>query len=783
VLDDLRFAIRRLRHSPGFTIGAALTLALAIGANAATFSVADAVLFRPLPYADPDRVYALEMADRQSGRRFRNVSDSVVQAITAHHSGLGPVGTVGPPRSLTMQGPDGSDAVSVQQVSANYFEILGVRPVHGRVFSPADGARPDRPALLTWAGWQRLAAGRDIVGTTLGLGTTSFDVVGVLPREFVSPVVFGGKPDLFTIDAPPKPGERADTFDPVVRLERGVTREQAQAELDALVLPLLSAEDHHTTVVLSDVRALLYPTGAPIMRFLLAASGLVLLLGCANLANMLLARARRRERETGVRVALGASRVRIVRPVVIESLLIGVAGAAVALAGAYLSFDWLIREVPRVVYRNAEVGMDARIVAFTLALGFVAGLLFSVIPAWRAFRVDAVALMQGRAYAGRILGGVLGRPMIAVQVALAIVIVFGAVIAARALLAVLTVPLGFSPERVITISVRAPNDTSRRQFYARVVERLRARADVEAAGAIGSMPFDGRAPDEGVFDTEGRKLPAGLSNTLPGYFESVGIPLVRGRLLQCDDLRNGTEVAVLSQSAATTLFAGRDPIGGSIITSSGRRLTLVGIVGDVQKSLDRDSAPPVYGLSRETFGAATVVARMRPGVMGDAVLRDIRRDVSALAPGGPVTASWWIEQIRNVTAYRNPRFQTLVLGGFAILGLTLTAVGVFAMVALLVSLRIREMGIRLAIGASPGSLVRLIIRQTIVPAGIGVMGGLIATRWLARLAEAQLFKVDTRDPWTIALAATTVIAAAFVAAYIPARRGVRVDPVVVLRAD
>lgn len=309
--QDVKFALRRLGRAPGFSAVAVLTLALAIGANAAIFSFADAVLFRPLPYEDPDRVFILRSMNRQTGQRYTSVAAEYLQAIDAHHQGFGPIGLLGSGPRVQVDTPEGVKGVPVVSVTPAYFETLGVRAARGRTLAPPDAASPGRPAMLSYAAWRdRFGGDETLVGRALSLGGNAFDIVGVLPPRFVFPTQFAGRAELVTLmDAPQQAG---GAFHPIVRLEAGTTREQALAEMDALIRPLAQRAPRtaNSTVVIDDVRSVLYPAARSIMLFLVAAAGLVLVIGCANLANMFLVRAARQERETGVRAALGAGRLR-----------------------------------------------------------------------------------------------------------------------------------------------------------------------------------------------------------------------------------------------------------------------------------------------------------------------------------------------------------------------------------------------------------------------------------------------------------------------------------------
>jgi predicted permease len=779
--DDLRFAWRRLVSAPVFTITAVMTLALAIGANTAIFSIADAVLFRPLPYADPASLHVVQLLERETGRRFTFVDYRYVRAIDQHHSGLSDVGLVDSAPRLVYTDASGSTYVPVVAVSANYFDLLGTRAAHGRLITASDGPAAGRVAVLPYALWQSRFGGRqDIVGRPLTIGTKTFDIVGILPREFFFPSNMAGPPAVVTVMPPLSEGQAGGTFHPIVRRAAHVTREQAQHELDALALAAVPPKsDRTTTPFLEDARSVLFPTGRPIMLWLLAASGLILLLGCVNLSAMLMARARNRQRDTGVRLALGASRGRLIRELACEALLIGSLSAALALTVTYLAFDLLLQQVPPIAYGRAPVEVNQRVLMFGSVLALIAAMVVATLPAWRQTQMDAQDLLQWR---GRGDNRRFGRFMVAAQVAMAVVLVFGAAVTAKAFIDVLRVPLGFSPDHVAVIGV-APNlrGYAQQDFYMRAIETLSRRSDVVAAGATMSLPLSLMAPDQGVAIDGVPSRSLGIYHVLPGYFEALSIPLRRGRLLNAADVTGRAPVAILSESAARVLSPNRDPLGTTVATPSGGTFTVVGVVADTLRSFGQDSMQPVYVLPHDGIRFMSLVVRMRES--NASVLADLKRQIAALAPGTPVGAGWWSDALAAMTAYRNPRFQTLVLGSFAGLALVLTATGILGVVSFLVATRTREMGIRIAVGATPASLVALMLRQTLVPIAIGIAIGLVATRWAGRLAEAQLFQVDAHDPATLCAAALTVLATAARAAYMPARRAGRVNPITVLRVD
>ena len=782
MFGDLRYAWRRLRSAPAFALTAVITLAFGIGANTAIFSIADAVLFRPLPYADAGALHILVWRNRETGARASLIEYPYLQAIDDHHRGLSAVGMLEPGDRLIDAAADGAEYVAVAAVTANYFDLLGTPAARGRLLTTSDHSAIGRAAVLSYGFWQtRFGARDDIVGRPLTIGTSTFDIVGILPRDFVFPS-YSRQAAVITVMKPPAQGAAGGTIFPVVRLQRGVTREQAQAELAALIEPLMKGKSSGKQLLyLDDVRSLLYPTGRPIMALLLSASALVLLLGCANLANMLLARARQGEREIGIRIALGAKRGRLVRELACEALLVGVVGAGMALLVTYWSFDLLLQQVPPVAYGRAPVGVDLRVLGFGATLGVLASLLVAVTPAWRATRVDAQHLLQRRSGSER---GTLGRPMVSAQVAMAVLLVFGAAVTARALVTVLRVPLGFSSDNVARLSVLPSSNlrgAARQEFYMRALDTLTRRGDVVAAGAITSVPLAGSTADEPVGTGGARLSGVGLYHVLPGYFEALRIPLRRGRLIDASDVRSGADVAVVSEGAAKILFPDRDPLGAVLSNTRERSFVVIGVVGDVRTRFGDDMTQPIYVLPGPGARMMSLMVRMRG--KGDAALAVVKRELSALAPGTPVGAGWWSDEIGSNNAYRNPRFQALVLGSFAALALVLTATGILGVVSFLVAARTREMGIRIAVGATPASLVALMLRRTLAPIALGLVVGLVATRWAGRLAEAQLFKVEVHDPGMLAAAVCTVLFTAVLAAYLPARRAGRVDPIAILRTD
>lgn len=782
--------------TPAFTVLAVLTLALAIGANTAIFSIADAVLFRPLPYSDPDRLYVLMSLDPQTGERLRSVPYEYVQALDERRPGIGEIGLRGTTMMTVHRGGDQPEWMETIAVTPEYLRVLGVRAIRGRLFEAGDSGQAGNLAVITYQTWQRrFGSDETIIGRSVPLGPEMRVVIGILPHDFMLPATAlnflysqTGRPEFLTQGVMPGSATNHDlpqvVFDqladePVTRLQPGVSVTQAQAEIDAVVASLQKGRADR--VVLVTPRAVLFPTGRPIMAFVMVAATLVLLIGCANLANLFLARSRSRERDLGICAALGATRHRLVRPIIFETVFIGLAAAALALAVTAASFDFLLRQVPPIAYRSASVRVDGRVAIFAIASGMLSGCLFAVAPAWWSARLDVRILLNRPRRRGSWRRAAFGHPMVVVQVALAIVLVFGAMVAGHALVAVLRAPLGFSPDNLIVINAQpdpaAVSDM--RGFYLHVAEVLGSRPDVLTASAGGSVPTDGFGRAEAIAISSAQR-PVDAIYVLPGYFETVGINVLRGRGLIKADVGGGT-AAVLSVSAAKALFPTHDALGSTFKTNQGRQFVVVGIVNDVTRSLTRQLAPLAYVIPPPAMTRGmTLVARARTRSAGTLV--GARRAIGNLVTTA-VTAVWWSDSISASTPYRNPRFQTLMLTTFATLGIALTALGIFAVVSFTVAARVREMGVRLAIGASPGSIVRLIVRQALAPVGVGLCAGFVAAQWLKPIAEAQLYAVDARNPGPLVAAGIAVVTAALFAAYLPARQASRTDPAAVLRSE
>jgi putative ABC transport system permease protein len=785
MLSDLKLAVRRLRQTPGFVFGAVLTLALAVGANTAIFAVADAVLFRPLPYRDPGRLFVVRSVDRVTGFRSSGVPYDYVEALQHHHSGVAGVALRSTTIMTRQPGPDGAEHIETCFAAPDYFQVLGVQPIRGRLFDRSDLPDGSRRAILSYDAWQRRFGGDEsIVGRSAGLGVDQRIVIGVLPAGFIFPTAslrhqmrMTGRAEFVTAAAPPTTLKRQSSVtlggmasDAIVRLRPGVTREQAQAEFDALIAPIRAARRETRDIVLDDLRSLLFPSGRGALALLLGAAGLVLLIGCANLASMLLTRTRRRERELAVHAAVGATPLRLLRPIVFEAALLAFAAAAVGLAAARVTFGWILREVPPMAYGRASIAIDTRVAVFSLLLGLAAGLLFAAAPAWRASRHDALLLLRRQSAPRQVRRG---RGTIAAQIAMAVLLVIGAVTAAQNLVAVLDEPVGFDAANVIAVDTSPPRGEAPRRFYERAAAAVSRLPDVTSAGAGYPTPYYNLLANETV--TSGPPAVREV-HVLAGYLESLRMRLREGRLPRVED----SNVAVLSATAASALFSGRSAVGETLRRDAGP-LQIIGVVDDEIPAAGRIGLV-VYVVPDDPRGHLTLVVRAR--ARSAATLASIRREIVQLVPmEEPVTAAWMMDSIGSLGTYRHPRFQTVVLGSFSVLALGLAALGIFASVAANVAARTREFGIKLAIGAPTEALVREIVRTMLMTAATGLTAGLAATYLAARVTSASLAGFAAPTIISAAIACTTVVAVAFVAAVLPARRVRDLDPVVALRAE
>ncbi len=797
VFQDLRYGVRALVASPTFTIVAVLALALGIGANTAIFTVVDGVLLRPLPYADPDRLLFINETHPRIGR-FSVAPGNFVswQEETTAFAGMGIYGGA----SLVLTGEGEPEELRGGSVSAGLFAILGMQPLVGREFLPEED-QPDRDdvVILSQALWQtRFGSAPDIIGRVLTLSGRPRTVVGVMPRgfEFLRSDVMAWVPMAMTSDDRQNHGSHS--LRAVGRLRDGATIEQARAELDTVAARLEREFPQNNKDWRVEARPLLdvvVGSSRQALLVLLGAVGFVLLMACANVANMLLARATGRQKEIAIRFALGAGRLQVVRQLLTEAVLLGIAGGGVGLAiaaGGLRVLPALAPGMPRL----DEVALDPRALAFTGGLALLTSVVFGFAPAVQMARPDLTGSLKEGARGGS--GGAgrrrLRQALVVAEVALAAVLLIGAGLLIRSFWNLQHVDPGFRQENLIAASLslaspRYAGDGQATAFYRQLVERAAALPGVEAAAVTAALPFSNDYVLGFRFQERPEPAPGEWPATnyyavSPDYFTAMGIPLRRGRLFTAQDRQGAPRVAIINEAMARRMFPGEDPIGQHIHVTNGPLVfrEIVGVVGDVkQYELDADAPMQTYEpYLQQEFRRMSLVVRTAtdPALLGAAV----RQAVLAIDPDQPVTRVATLEELvaDSVTESRASARLIAVFGAVALL---LAAVGVYGVMAFTVAQRTHEFAIRIAIGAGTASVLRLVVRQGLVLALGGAAVGVGAAFALTRVTATLLFGVTATDPATFVAVPAVLVAVALVASYVPAWRATAVDPITVLRSE
>ena len=805
--QDLRYALRGLRRNPGFTLTAVLAAAIAIGASTAIFSAVDRILFRPLPYRDEARLVSAGMMTPLDSNEFL-LADAYFDlrrnpgpfaAVTSFQAGAIEC-------DLTEQSPL---RMRCLRLEANFLDTLGVRLAAGRNFS-AEEDRPNGPriAIISHALWRsRFAADPAAIGKTLSIDGTPTRVAGVLPPDFVMPTLTHA--DILLPEALDEARERSGRALRVfARLKPGVTLPQAQSRLQPYFARMLETVPprfrKEVTLRVRPLRDRQVGDARAASLALLGAVLAVLLIACANIANLLLARAVGRDREIAVRAALGASRFRLVRLALTESLLLAVAGGAAGCGLAFVLLRAFQAIAPEGLPRIEEATVDQRVVLFSAAAAVLSGILFGLFPALR--RTEGAVLGSARTV-GPARGWLRGA-LVTAQIAISVTLLTGAGLLLRSLDNLERLPMGFESDRVITASFvlgrqRYSRDVEQLALFRELEQRLETLPGVSAAAVSDSIPpFGGtRGRPLSTIDVEGRpQRPEGSGGMVawryvtPGYFAAMGIPLRRGRPFSQLDRGAGAYSVVLSESLARLLFPGEDPLGKHIQRGpQGQWFTVVGVAADARNLGAEKTSWPEYYFVRKAVPDVTwanqepplgwrgAVVVVRTAVDPKLAASSLRGLFASLDPTLPVAISTMRERLAQGTG--RPRFQATLLAAFAAIGVLLAAIGLSGVMSFLVAQRRREIGVRMALGATPGSIVRLTLgfaaRSTAAGLIIGGAGAYVATRWL----RAQLFQVAPGDPRPLAGAVAVLVLVALIAAAGPARRAARVDPMTTLRAE
>ncbi len=819
MIHDLKFALRMLRRTPAFTATAILTLALGIGANTALFSLVKAVLLNSLPYRKPEQLVALGSGDRTT-TAVTNVSYQMVQdwkershafASIALYRGWG----------AEFAGSGTARILRGMRISYDYLPTLGVSPMLGRSFT-ADDDRPDRwhVLLLSYGFWQEQFGGRvDAVGRTMELNGTPYEIIGILPRSYRSiippslnaPVSYGSAEYEPQIVAPlgydssqPFACRSCEHLQSVARLRPGVTDVAAQAELDGVTASMAKAfpKDYPPEFrgIVTPLQAHLVGRVRETLLLVLCATGFLLVIACVNLANLLLARGAARRQEMAVRAALGAGRRRLLQQLLVESTLLTLLGGAAGIVLAQWGIAALGAWNPVGIPRLDEVRVDAGVLGFSFAISLITGVVAGLLPGWRAANLDRREALQeaSRGTIGPRRGIARGLLVIS-EVALAFALIVGTGLLLKSVMRVLGVDPGFEPRNLFTTNwaLTGPHyriDEMVAGFNREALARVQAIPGVESAAFVSTLPLAGGYDRRGFHIRDRHfasdsEAPSVDSNVVsPEYFRTMGIPLRGGRLFTVADAAAAATapVAIISEATARQMWPGENPLGKAI-QLGGRDekkpwAVIVGIVGDVrQYGLDSEPTPDAYLLMDESSTDSPAIV-VRSGLERGALTRAIEAQIAGLDKNVPVYGSMAFDDlISSSTAQR--RFVSQLIGAFGGLALLLAAIGVYGVMSFQVAQRTREFGIRAALGASPGTILQLVMKRGAGVAGIGLCVGLGSSIAMSRMMASQLFDVRGDDPLVIGMAVLVVGAALVFANYGPARRASRTDPMVALRCE
>ncbi len=804
LIQDLRFAARSFLRAPRFTMPAVLALALGIGATSATFSVVRGVMLRPLPYSNPDRIVVV-WENNLKRNRPRNVigAANFVEWRTRNRS-FEYLGMVGPARlSLMLSGQP--EEVTGLFASADVFPLLGVQPALGRAYAPPeDEDGNDQVMVVSHEFWQsRLGGATNVLGTTINASGRPRTIVGVTPPGFT---IIGQRADFlipygWTMERLRSASGRGSSHG-LARLRDGVSLEQAAGDMKNIAAELEQEFPQRNTgwsVTLVPVHEQMVDQIRPALLVLAGAVVLVLLIACVNVANLLLARSNVRQRELGVRAALGARRGRLVRQMLTESLLLAAAGGLAGLALAFMFHRGLLALVANriPVPRLDQVALDIPVLALTMGLALATGLVFGFVPAMLASHTVNEALREGGRHGGgprsrRALG-----TLVVAEVALSLVLLAGAGLLIRSFVRLQNIDPGFRAEGLLTARVQLPatrysDDRRSAGFFTDALARITALPAVQNAAGVSFLPLTGFGIGTSFYRADQPVPAVGEAPTTevrpvtPGFFRTMGIPHIVGRDFAASDLGDSPAVAIVSETLARRHLSGENPIGKRLHVNigrpGGRQFEIVGVVGDIRlTSLEGDVRPAVYiPHTQLAVGLMTFVVRTETDPL--ALVNSVGAAVHAIDPELPLADVRTMEGVVDATLAR-PRVVAVLLTSFALMALVLAAVGVYGVIAYSVGQRTQEIGVRMALGATPESVFRLVLGQALRLVVLGVVAGLIAASVLTRLLETLLYQTEPLDPWTFALTALLLVLVAVSASYVPARRGTRVAPVEALRAE
>ena len=798
LLQDIRYGMRGFFKRPGFTIVALIAIALGIGANTAIFSLVNAVLLRPLPFAEPDRLIWVYGNVRNGGNTasvapldfldFRSQNTTFEQFAASFSF----------PAAVNLTGTGDPERLSAAVVTGNYFQALGVAPALGRTFA-LENEQPEQGqvAVLSYALWQKRFGGNPaIVGKKITLDAKSFEVIGVMAKDLTFPATA----ELWVPMPFAEPGmkqRKAHFLRPIGRLKPGVTIAQAQADTDAIARRLeeqYPATNTGKSLRLVTLQEQLVGNIRPTLWILFGAVGFVLLIACANVANLLLVRAATREKEIALRTALGAGRLRIVRQMITESVLLALMGGALGALLAVWGVELLVKLSAGSIPSTAQVNIDLRVLGFTLGLSALTGVLFGLAPAFRTLKLNlSESLKEGGRGAGQTATRNRTRSvLVVIESAVAVVLLIGAGLLIRSFIQLQNTNPGFDAHNVLTMQIdlprqKYPTPEKRGNFFTELQTRVAGLSGVQSVGLISELPLTDQRNDM-PFTVEGRppaspdqRLGADFRRINEHYFSALRIPMLRGRNFTAQEARQSAQLLVISDLLAKQVFPNEEPLGKRLVLATGDEpFEIIGIVGDIRhRAMERAPYSAMYWPSIQNSGTNLVIR-----TQGDpaSLAAAVRKEVKAIDPDQPVAAVRTMDEWVDLSVAA-ARYRTAVLGLLALVALVLASTGIYGVMSYSVGQRTHEIGVRMALGARRFDVLKLVVRQGMTLVVIGVALGIAGAFALTRVMASVLFGVTAKDPITFTVVGVLLATVAFVACYIPARRATKVDPLVALRYE
>lgn len=808
LLQDLRFGLRTLTKSPGFAVVALLTLALGIGANSAIFSVINAILLRPLAYKNPEQLVLINhnyqkisLKASVSAFGFAHYRDNAksFESLTA---------VTGWAANLTGEGEP--ERLTGQTVSANFFELLGANAAMGRTFAVGeDSEGKNRVVVLSHGFWQRRFGGdQNILNKTLSLNGENYTVVGVMPPSFqygreIGMIVDLWSPIVFTPQQLSSNSITNEFLSVIGRLRAAVSQQQAQAEMHNIAANLRQqymqgADATNWDLLLTSFREQVVGDISTMLWIVMLVVGFVLLIACANVANLLLARAAARQKEIAVRTALGARRWRIIRQLLTESMLLSVVGGAFGLLIGYWGVKALVALNEDRIPRAHEISLDWKVLLFTFGVSIVTGVLFGIVPAIQTTKTDLhETLKEGGRNAAATTKQWIRSSLVVVEIALALAVLVGAGLLVKSFLHVQQVNPGFNPEGMLTMHLSLPmtkysEAPQRANFYKQVINDVRSLPGVQSVGAVSVLPLSGGG-SSGSFRIEGRDVPPGQSSphgarwaATPDYFKTMGIPLIRGRYFEERDAAEALPVAIIDQSLAQKYWPNEDPLGKRIVFEGTRDNPLwreiVGIVGHVKHTDLEGESRAQYYIPHQQRPQPNMALVIRTPNDPNALAGSVRSVIKSADSDLPVFRVRTMDQF-VADSMTQRKFALLLICVFACLALLLSAIGLYGVMAYSVTQRTHELGLRMALGAQASDVLKLVVKQGMLLAVVGLAIGVVGAIFLSRLMKTMLFNVSATDPLVFVAIALTLAAVALLACFVPARRATKVDPMVALRYE